>query len=132
MWAQPGQEDPPMDSNDRQKGARMILVIGGTFQGKKEFAKALAAEKKLRVVNFFHNQIQELLEAGENVDEYIRRFLEKNPRTVIVMDEVGAGVVPVERSDREYREAIGLAGQHLAREAEEVYRVVCGIGMRIK
>ena len=51
---------------------------------------------------------------------------------MIVMDEVGAGVVPVERSDREYREAIGLAGQHLAREAEEVYRVVCGIGMRIK
>lgn len=110
----------------------MILVVGGTFQGKKEFAKELASRKKLRLVNFFHNQIQELLEDGEDVEDYIRRFLEKNPHTVIVMDEVGAGVVPVERSDREYREAIGLAGQLLAREAEEVYRVICGIGMRIK
>ncbi len=48
------------------------------------------------------------------------------------MDEVGAGVVPVERSDREYQETIGLAGQLLAREAAEVYRVICGIGVRIK
>ncbi len=110
----------------------MILVIGGTFQGKKEFAKELAGKKKLRVVNLFQNQIQKILEEGENVEIYIRRFLEKNPRTIIVMDEVGAGVVPVEWSDREYREAVGLAGQLLAREAEEVYRVVCGIGVRIK
>ena len=31
----------------------MILVVGGAFQGKKEFAKELAAGKKLQVVNFF-------------------------------------------------------------------------------
>lgn len=110
----------------------MILVVGGAFQGKKEFAKELAAEKKLQVVNFFHNQIQRLLEEGEDVEDYIRGLLERTPDIVIVMDEVGAGVVPVERSDREYRETIGLAGQLLAKEAREVYRVVCGIGMRIK
>lgn len=110
----------------------MILVIGGAFQGKKEFAKELAARKKFGVVNLFHNQIQKLLEDGEDVEVYIRRLLEKNSDIVIVMDEVGAGVVPVERSDREYRESVGLAGQLLAREAQEVYRVICGIGVRIK
>ena len=41
-------------------------------------------------------------------------------------------MVHVERSDREYRETICLAGQLLAKEAREVYRVVCGIGVRIK
>lgn len=110
----------------------MILVVGGAFQGKKEFARELAAEKKLQVVNYFHHEIQKLLEEGEDVREYIRSLLEENPGIIIVMDEVGAGVVPVERSDREYRETIGLAGQLLAREAKEVYRVVCGIGVRIK
>ncbi len=110
----------------------MILVVGGAFQGKKEFAKKLAAEKKRKVVNLFHNQIQRLLEEGEDGEAYIRNLLEETPDVVIVMDEVGAGVVPVERSDREYREAVGRAGQILAREAEEVYRVICGIGVRIK
>ncbi len=110
----------------------MILVVGGAFQGKKEFARELAAEKKLQVVNYYHHEIQKLLEEGEDVQEHIRGLLEKTPGAVIVMDEVGAGVVPVERSDREYRETIGLAGQLLAREAKEVYRVVCGIGVRIK
>ena len=110
----------------------MILVVGGAFQGKKEFARELAAEKKLQVVNYFHHQIQKLLEDGEDVRDYIQNLLEKTPNVVIVRDEVGAGVVPVERSDREYRETIGLAGQLLAKEAREVYRVVCGIGVRIK
>ena len=91
-----------------------------------------AAEKKRKVVNLFHNQIQRLLEEGEDGEAYIRNLLEETPDVVIVMDEVGAGVVPVERSDREYREAVGRAGQILAREAEEVYRVICGIGVRIK
>ncbi|MCI8517459.1 MAG: hypothetical protein HFG75_11450 [Hungatella sp.] len=110
----------------------MILVIGGAFQGKQEFAKELAAERKYKVVNLFHQQIQKLLEDGEDVRAYISRLLEQDPDVIIVMDVVGAGVVPVERSDREYQETIGLAGQLLAKEAREVYRVICGIGMRIK
>lgn len=110
----------------------MILVVGGVFQGKREFAKGLAAQRKMQMVNGFHNQIQKLLEDGEDVGAYITELLEKNRDVVIVMDEVGAGVVPVERSDREYRENVGRAGQLLAKEAKEVYRVVCGIGVRIK
>lgn len=110
----------------------MILVVGGVFQGKKEFAKELAAQRKMQMVNVFHNQIQKLLEEGEDVEVYIEELLGKSRNVVIVMDEVGAGVVPVERSDREYREAVGRAGQLLAKEAEEVYRVICGIGVRIK
>lgn len=110
----------------------MILVVGGVFQGKKEFAKELAAQRKMQMVNVFHNQIQKLLEEGEDVEVYIEELLGKSRNVVIVMDEVGAGVVPVERSDREYREAVGRAGQLLAKEAEEVYRVMCGIGVRIK
>lgn len=110
----------------------MILVVGGVFQGKKEFAKELAVQRNMEMVNGFHNQIQKLLEEGEDVEVYIEELLEKSRNVVIVMDEVGAGVVPVERSDREYREAVGRVGQLLAKEAEEVYRVMCGIGVRIK
>ncbi len=117
---------------DMEKGDSMILVVGGAFQGKQEFARELAARRKMETINFFHNRIQKILEDGEDGEAYIRDLLEKTPNVVIVMDEVGAGVVPVERSDREYRDAVGRAGQLLAREAKEVYRVICGIGVKIK
>ena len=48
------------------------------------------------------------------------------------MDEVGGGIVPVDPEDRIYRELVGRAGQRLAKEAEQVHRVLCGIGVRIK
>lgn len=47
-------------------------------------------------------------------------------------DEVGCGIVPMEKSERDYREAVGHAGQMLAAAAAEVYRVQCGIAARIK
>ena len=48
------------------------------------------------------------------------------------MDEVGCGIVPVERLERDYREAVGRAGQLLAQNASQVFRVICGIPVRIK
>ena len=51
---------------------------------------------------------------------------------MITLDEVGCGIVPLEKSERNYREAVGHAGQMLAAAAVEVYRVQCGIAARIK
>ena len=46
----------------------MILVVGGAFQGKQEFARELAARRKMETINFFHNRIQKILEDGEDGD----------------------------------------------------------------
>ena len=62
----------------------------------------------------------------------MEEVLAKNPDITIVMDEIGYGVVPMSAEDREYREMVGHTGQLLASQAEAVYRVVCGIGTRIK
>jgi len=51
---------------------------------------------------------------------------------VIVADEIGCGVVPVDRNDRTWREATGRALCVLAQKSENVTRVVCGIGVCIK
>ena len=56
----------------------------------------------------------------------------KNPELVIVTDELGYGVVPVEARDRAWRETTGRLCTRLAVGAKEVHRVVCGIGMVIK
>ena len=51
---------------------------------------------------------------------------------MITSDEVGLGIVPLDRKVREWREATGRALCRIAAEADEVYRVSCGIGMKIK
>ena len=71
------------------------------------------------------------LEAGEDPEAFTRQIL-VNPPAVITLDEVGCGIVPMEKSERDYREAVGHAGQMLAAAAAEVYRMQCGIAVRIK
>lgn len=51
---------------------------------------------------------------------------------VLVTDETGCGIVPADAFERLYREETGRLCCRIAGEAEEVWRVCCGIGMRIK
>ena len=51
---------------------------------------------------------------------------------VIVMDEVGSGIVPMEKADRLWREACGRCGCMIAARADRVIRLVCGIPTIIK
>ena len=51
---------------------------------------------------------------------------------VIISDEIGYGLVPVDVFEREYREKSGRVNCYLAEKADQVIRVVCGIGSRIK
>ena len=53
-------------------------------------------------------------------------------REVVACREVGCGVVPMDRGDRDWREAVGRLCCDLAREAEAVYRIQCGLAMRLK
>ena len=50
----------------------------------------------------------------------------------MISDEIGNGIVPMDAFEREYREQTGRILIELAKEAEEVIRVICGIGQKIK
>lgn len=134
----------------------MILIIGGSFQGKEEFAKKLLEQQKGGeenweqlvcrgdepwqkalekpfLVNFhgFIRQLQETEEAAKETEEFLCQVLKSEP-LLITMDEVGCGIVPLKKEERDYREAVGRAGQKLAAAARDVWRVQCGIPVRIK
>ena len=49
-----------------------------------------------------------------------------------MLDEIGNGIVPLDAFEREYREQTGRAEILLAKKADEVVRVICGIGQKIK
>lgn len=135
----------------------MELVIGGSFQGKLEYAKRklqkdgvfadeteiadgetvkleVLGTVKCRILNHLHLLIKQCVENGqmEKIPELLERFLADNPHCVIICDEVGYGVVPMIQSERLYREAVGRALCFLTVRAECVERIVGGMAMRIK
>ena len=55
-----------------------------------------------------------------------------NPDRILVTDEIGYGIVPMDPFEREYREETGRICCLLAEKSEEIWRVCCGIGTRLK
>lgn len=64
----------------------------------------------------FTCQLQETEEAEKETEEFLCQVLKSEP-LLITMDEVGCGIVPLKKEERDYREAVGRAGQKLAAAA---------------
>ena len=60
------------------------------------------------------------------------RLQASNPRILLISNELGCGVVPVDAFDRKYRETAGRICTEIAAKSSQVIRVVCGIGTVLK
>ena len=125
-----------------------VLIIGGAYQGKTAYAKkafGLNAEntadgetcsrkecEKAKGIVKYQELVRRLLREGGDPQALTVRLLEKNPDAVIVMNEVGSGIIPAEREEREWREAVGRVGCFLAASADQVIRVSCGLPVVLK
>lgn len=111
----------------------MILVIGGYAQGKLVFAKQELGVKNARE-DFDGDCIYNLQHriAESDFELKMEKYLEAHPDAVLICDEVGYGIVPLDQKEREYREKVGRVCCRLAASATAVYRVVAGIGMKLK
>ena len=125
----------------------MVLIFGGAYQGKVEFAleKFDLSEKDVinctdsedidftcKVINNLDRRIlgwvREETEARDELDEVIEILRDK----IIIVNDISQGVVPMEKELRAWREMVGRTMLYLSKEADEVYRVFCGIGQQIK
>lgn len=100
----------------------MVLFIGPLYSGKHEAATAYAeaAGKQLEDLKVCEDAAA-LTDASEAA-QY----------DIILYTEVGSGLVPVDEEERKAREAAGRLTIRLAEQADEVYRVVCGIAKKLK
>ena len=111
------------------------------IRGKKEYpllnwadGDKVTEEELMRAqgVTDFQKYIRRELEKERDVSELAEQIILKNPDVILVSQEVGYGVVPVDAFDRKYREAVGRVCTKLAAYSHKVTRVVCGIGTVIK
>ena len=132
----------------------MILVFGGAYQGKTEYARGLLrsaaadnVDKAAEICDLsdggepdFTKEIITGLDAfalrcvqeGINPADYFRDRRQQWEHCVLVACDISQGVVPIDETLRAAREANGRLLIYLAEEAEQVHRVFCGIGKRIK
>ena len=103
-----------------------VLIIGGTFQGKREIAEKLYPDEPKHYN--LHEKVREMLQREQDPLE-LSATLRGH---VITCDEIGCGVVPIEPNDENWREAVGRLCCALASEADAVIRVWAGVPQFIK
>ncbi len=116
----------------------MILVIGGAGQGKLDYVLEKTGYGPGDVARDPEAARTKPIFAG--LEAWLRTYpagsldglLEANPGVIILCDEVGCGVVPMDREERAWREAVGRLCCALAARAGRVERVFCGLGMTLK
>ena len=139
----------------------MILVTGGSSQGKREFVRQYLGEQDAdrfvwtegekasweefmdgRFCRDFQLFVRRVMEGsvvpyghepeGPVTEQLLEELLAGPKDRVLVTDEIGCGIVPADAFERLYREETGRLCYRIAGEADEVWRVCCGTGIRIK
>jgi adenosyl cobinamide kinase/adenosyl cobinamide phosphate guanylyltransferase len=110
----------------------MILIFGGAYQGKREYASDRFAPENKKIVHDLDKWILELIKSDTDVTEAVRKFIEDNQDAVIICNDISCGVVPVDPVMRKWREALGRTLAVLSQKSDEVIRLFCGIPTRIK
>lgn len=125
----------------------MILIFGGSYQGKLEFAKETFGVTENDVFTctvdseidwskkVLYNLDQSFLRhvrEGKESREVLKDHLDQLKDKILIVNDISQGIVPMERENRDWREMTGRAMLYISKEADEVYRVFCGLGSKIK
>ena len=135
----------------------MILILGGAYQGKMDFSKGkfhlsdeeiftctdthidLSKRCIYKLEEFTFSCIYKLeeftfscVQAGLDPLEQFKKLDFQQNNIIFICQDIFCGVVPMERNLRLWRDATGKLCQHLAGEAEAVYRIYCGLEQRLK
>ncbi len=87
------------------------------------------------IINHLHLWVKDLLREGmeeSEVQSTILSWVATHPNTILICDELGNGIVPLEKMERIWREQTGRLMIELAKQAERVERILCGLGQRLK
>ena len=120
----------------------MILIIGGAYQGKLDFAKEAFGIMDAEVhvcgtgeIDFSKRCIYKIEEfTYEHPDPiaYFKAHREEWENSVLICQDIFCGVVPMGAKNRVWRQNTGRLSQYLSKEATQVSRIFCGLEQRLK
>ena len=120
----------------------MILIIGGAYQGKLTFAKEtfgitdadvyICSEDEIDFSKRCIYQIEAFTACNEDPIGYFETHREDWQDSILVLQDIFCGVVPMGAENREWRQRTGRLAQYLSKEATQVSRIFCGLEQRLK
>ena len=126
----------------------MVLIFGGAYQGKLEYAQTrfrllqddviVCTEENIvcpegkKIVYDVDRWILALIKEERNISEEVERFLSKNYESIVICNDISCGVVPIDPLLRKWREEVGRLLGLLAQQSAEVIRLYCGIPTILK
>ena len=123
----------------------MILITGGRYQGKLDFARERYGLNDDDI--FICTEETSAPDFSRRCVAYLEGYALNRVRSdatptlapaalrsdaVLIVTDISCGIVPVDPVLRAWREACGRMTNTLAREADEVWRLFCGIPQRVK
>ena len=106
----------------------MIFVTGPLYAGKKTWTREQLGLTEAELADCAVWDVQNLVTA-DNLEALADELA---GRRVVIATEIGGGVVPVDPTERERREAAGRLSCLLAERADTVVRVCCGLPQLLK
>ena len=115
----------------------MILVVGGMSSGRKTYVRSLGyreadfsmdPQTDAPVIYGVENFIIDHIDSVDIAE--LAEILSK--KDVVICQEVGSGVIPVEYESRMLREKVGGLCTLLGSRADRIVRLVCGIPVIVK
>ncbi len=124
----------------------MVFIIGGAYQGKLNWAEQTYSLNENDVftctgteIDFSWPCIRHLeeftlscVDSGVDPVSYFEMHAEQWTNSVLICGDVSCGVVPMSARLRLWRSETGRLCQYLAKHADRVSRIFCGLEQRLK
>lgn len=120
----------------------MVLIIGGAWQGKLEFAKREFHLKDSDIytcsgaeIDFSKpciDRLEVFTETRTDALSFFQAHRAEWEDAILICQDIFCGVVPVDGHARAWRQDTGRLCQYLASEASRVSRIFCGLEHRLK
>lgn len=107
----------------------MVFVTGPLYSGKKTFVMEWMGWDQEALSQ---NALWDVQDLASDCEDLERLTEELSRKQVVIAVEVGGGIVPASAQEREAREAAGRLACLLAKKADAVIRVFCGIPTVLK
>ena len=110
----------------------MIFITGPLYAGKSEYIRTTLGLSQEELESVSVRDVQALAADCRSTEELMRLAEELSRKEIVIATEVGGGLIPLERDQREKRERAGRLACLLAERADTVIRVCCGLPQLIK
>ena len=129
----------------------MILIIGGAYQGKKEFVKKefhldekdiyeinndsiidISNKANIKCFNHFERIINSIYKDNKEIKDIKDELINIVNDKIIIFEDIFSGVVPMNKVLRIKREMAGMLVNFLANDSNEIYEIKLGISRRLK